>query len=337
MIEPAAEADVPKAEDFAAFNGVVEGFLLARCLSAVADLNVADALGETPQSAAELARKVGANPDILGRVMRFVAACGVFENANGVFRHNGASRLLRSGHPMSVRDQLGLLTDAWPLFGALDHALLTGRPAAEKAVGGNYWEYLAAHPKIGARFDAGMASKATRQIASLMPIYDFSPFAKIADIGGGRGHFIRAILAAYPRHKGVLFDLPQVIDALDEPADARLELCAGDFFKDAPPAANAYLLMNVIHDWSDAESIAILGNLREHAAPATKLLLVEAPLPEIDGPHPALMGDILMMVYATGRERKQSEYEALLEASRWRLDRVVKAESGIAILEASTA
>ena len=182
-----------------------------------------------------------------------------------------------------------------------------------------------------------MTSKALGQIAGLMPVYDFSGLRSIADVGGGRGHFIKAILAAYPKITGVLFDLPQVIDSLEKPADARLTLQAGDFFQDEVSPCDALLLMNVLHDWNDQECISILSNLRSQAKPVTKLLIAEAPLPEVDQPHPALVMDIVMMVYATGRERKLSEYRALLNASGWRLDHVVDSGTGMAMLESSPA
>ena len=168
-----------------------------------------------------------------------------------------------------------------------------------------------------------------------MPAYDFSSFRSIADIGGGRGHFIKAILAAYPKMTGVLFDLPQVIAKLDSQPDPRLKVVAGDFFKDEMPSCDAWLMMSVIHDWSDDESIAILRNLRRYAKPATKLLLAEGPLPEADGPSPNLFMDIMMMAYATGRERKVSEYKELLTASGWKLERVVPTQGAAAILEST--
>jgi hypothetical protein len=330
------ETEQPGLQDLGFLFDVLVGGVLARCVAAIAELRVADALGDRPRTAAELAPEVGANAAMLARAMRFAAAHGIFSNSDGRFQHNARSRLLRADHPMSMAATMRLMTDAWSLLGALDYTLRTGRPAAEEAVGGSYWSYLATHNEVARRFDEGMSSKALGQIASLMPVYDFSDFRSIADVGGGRGQFIKAILAAYPNVTGVLFDLPQVIDSLPEPSDGRLKLQAGDFFKDDVSPCDAFLLMNVLHDWNDEECVSLLCNLRRRAAPTTKLLIAEAPLPEIDGPHPALMMDMFMMVYATGRERKRSEYDSLFHSSGWRLDRVAAAPGGMAILESST-
>src|SRR5207245_479447 len=107
-------------------------------------------------------------------------------------------------------------------------------------------------------FNAAMAAKARGQIAGIITAYDFSPFGVVGDIGGGGGHLLRAVLAAAPATCGVLFDLPQVIAEAAALASDRLTLQAGDFFRDALPRCDAYLLMEIIHDWDDAEAVEIL-------------------------------------------------------------------------------
>jgi hypothetical protein len=53
-------------------------YALPRCLHVVADLGVADMLDEIPRTAADLAAAVKADPDALGRVLRLLAAHGIF-------------------------------------------------------------------------------------------------------------------------------------------------------------------------------------------------------------------------------------------------------------------
>ena len=48
-------------------------------------------------------------------------------------------------------------------------------------------------------------------IASVIPGYDFSPYATIVDVGGGQGRMLAAILGARPHSRGILFDLPHVV------------------------------------------------------------------------------------------------------------------------------
>jgi hypothetical protein len=123
-----------------------------------------------------------------------------------------------------------------------------------------------------------MTAKAILDVNAVIAAYDFAHWGQIADIGGGRGHLLRAILKAAPGAERLLFDLPMVIDTLDQP---RLTLQAGDFFVDALPSADAYILMEVLHDWPDKQCGAILSAIRQ-AAPDNNatVLVVEDLMPE---------------------------------------------------------
>lgn len=263
---------------------IAGGYWLPRCLHVVAELGVADVLDETPRTAAELAASVGAHPGALGRVLRLLCAYGVFEFQGDEFRHSPASRLLRTDHPQSMRAfvrMLGLPIN-WAVCGALEHSVRTGLPAAAKVLPGGYWAYFAEHPEENGIFNAAMAGKAQGQVAGVIAAYNFSGFGLVGDIGGGRGHLLRAVLDATPSAKGVLFDLPHVIEEVAGAASERLALQAGDFFRDTLPTCDAYLMMEVIHDWGDEEAVAILKAIRRAARSHAKFLLIEQLVP----PHP---------------------------------------------------
>lgn len=309
-------------------------YALPRCLHAVADLGVADALDETPRTAAELAGSVGANADALGRMLRLLAANGVFEQRGDRFGHSPASRLLRTDHPQSMRAlarMFGLPVN-WATYGAMDHTARTGRPAAEKVLPGGFWAYFADHPDEAAIFDAAMVGKAHGQIAAVVGAYDFSRFGAIGDIGGGRGHLLRAVLASAPAAKGVLFDLPPVVAQAGEGSD-RLRLQGGDFFQDDLPSCDAYLVMEVIHDWGDAESVAILRAIRKAAPPDARVLVIEAIVPASPGPHWSKTLDIHMLTLLGGRQRTRREYEDLFRRAGLLLEREIDTGADISILE----
>jgi hypothetical protein len=318
---------------------IAGGYCVPRCLHIVADFGVADALDETPRSAAELAEAVGAHPDALGRALRLLAAHGVFEAHGDTFRHSPASRLLRSEHPHSLRAfarMIGLPIN-WSIYGALDHTLRTGQPAAEKVLPGGLWVYYAEHPKEAAIFNAAMAAKAHGQVAGVIAAYDFSSFKRIGDIGGGRGHLLQAILDCAPAAKGVLFDLPHVIAEASDLASERLSLQAGDFFVDALPVCDAYVLMEIIHDWGDEQALAILQAVRRAAPPHARLLVIEQMVPNHPGPHWSKMVDIHMLTLIGGRQRTCQEYTALFERAGFCFEREIDTGADISILEAAAA
>ena len=331
---------VAEANPFDTLQQMAAGYCLPRCLHMVANLGVADALEETPQTASDLAASVGAHPDALGRVLRLLAAHGVFEMQGGeTFRHTPASRLLRSDHPQSMlafARMLGLPI-IWSSFGAMEHSVRTGLPAAAEVFPGGFWEYLAQHPEEGRVFNAAMVAKAQGAVAGILASYDFSGFELIGDIGGGSGHLLRAVLDTAPTAKGVLFDLPHVIEEAAGMASERLTLQAGDFFRDALPSCDAYLLMEIIHDWADEESVAILQAVRRAAPSHAKVLLIERIVPDDPGPDWSKMLDIHMLALFGGHQRTRQEYEALLTKSGFVLLRDIDTRAGISILEAGAA
>jgi hypothetical protein len=133
--------------------------------------------------------------------------------------------------------------------------------------------------------------------------------------------------------QGILLDLPQVVTGIA--GAPRLEIRGGDFFGEELPPCDAYFLMNVIHDWDDKASIAILKNVRRQSPPGSKLLLAEGLLAEDPVLSVPTMNNVYMMAYAGGRERTEAQYVALLDAAGWRLTRIVPSQGPLAILEAA--
>ena len=146
----------------------------------------------------------------LSRVLRALSAYKIFEASDGGWKHTPASRLLRSDHPQSMRSFVRMIGFPiyWEIFKSLEHTVRTGLSAGEKVVAGGVWNYLAENPEENRIFNEAMVGKAHAQIAGIINAYDFSGFKSIADIGGGHGHLLRAVLAAAPGTRGVLFDQP---------------------------------------------------------------------------------------------------------------------------------
>ncbi|MBA3338758.1 MAG: hypothetical protein H0T54_03250 [Geodermatophilaceae bacterium] len=217
----------------------------ARCIHVIADLGVADRIDDSPAATDELAAACGVDADALGRVMNLLAAHGVFDYRDGKFGHTESSRLLRSDHPMTMRPFLQMmgLPIIWGSITELGHAVRTGRPSLDLESQG-IWAHLQAHPSEGEIFGRAMTAKAGAEGAAVVDAFDFQQYRTIADIGGGRGHLLRAVLEAAPDSDGILFDLLEVVDSLDV-EHPRMRTTAGDFFKDALPTADAYMLMEV--------------------------------------------------------------------------------------------
>lgn len=316
---------------------IAGGYCLPRCLHVVADLGVADALDETPQTAVALAAVIGVDADALGRVLRLLAAHDVFAVQGDTFCHTAASRLLRTDHPHSLRSFARMfgLPSWWAIYGALDQAVRTGLPSTEKVLSSGFYGYFAKHPEESAIFNAAMAAKARDHVTGILAAYDFAAFQMIGDIGGGRGHLLRAVLDVAPHAQGVLFDLPHVVAEAAHLASPRLTIQAGDFFKGSLPVCDAYLVMEVIHAWGDREALAILQAIRRVAPVNAKLLIIEQLIPDDPGPHWAKMLDIHMLTLLGGLQRTRQQYTALLEQAGFAFAREIDTGTDVAILEAT--
>ncbi|MDP8995337.1 MAG: acetylserotonin O-methyltransferase [Pseudomonadota bacterium] len=311
------------------------GYCVARALHVAADLGIADCIGEQPAGIAEVARSVGVDADSLGRILRLLSAHGIFSVTGGDVSHNEVSRTLRSDDPKSTRDLARMfgLPFFWETFAALDHTVRTGRPAVEKVHPQGLWAWLSERPDASAVFNRAMIGKSSGQVAGVVACYDFSRFGTIADVGGGRGHLLQAILEKWPSTSGVLFEQPHVVAEVNDITSDRLTLRGGDFFVDELPVCDAHILMEVIHDWADEEALRILQAVRDAAPAGSRLLLVEQLMPETPGPHWVKMLDLHMMALFAARQRSAEEYDRLVEQCGFKRLREIDTPAGITILE----
>ena len=314
---------------------LTNNLIASRSLHVVAELGVADHIGEETVSVKQLASACAADPDGLDRVLHLLSAYGIFERHADGYRHTEASRLLRSDHPMSMRafPRMMGMPVILASFDQLEHSVRTGSPSIELVAGEGLWPYLVDHPEEARIFGQAMTGKAAADTAAVLGAYDFGRFDTIADIGGGRGHLLRAVLDAVPTAEGILFDLPDVVRTLDIGRD-RLTARAGDFFVDPQPTADAYILMEVIHDWPDAEAAAIFTAVRRAASPGARVLVIENVLGDTESDPRGHTLDVIMLAVTGGRERTGSQLGGLLEAAGFADSTVIDTAGPLRIVEA---
>jgi SAM-dependent methyltransferase len=328
---------------FALFK-MVTGYYVSRAIHVVAKLGIADHLSEGPRRVDDLAVATGTHAPSLKRVLRLLASVGVFtEEADSRFALTPMGACLRAGVPGSMRAAAllfgGVTQQAW---GDLQRSVETGEPAFRRVFGMDSFDYMAQYPDEAANFDAAMADF-TKQIATaVVAAYDFSPFRRIVDVGGGNGALLAGILKANPSLAGVLFDLPQVADRAIAPmrelglAD-RCEIVVGDFFKAVPGGGDAYLLKHVIHDWNDDRAAEILRNCRRAMGAEAKLLILEGVYPpridQSDESRGAAANDVNMLVCTGGRQRSEAEFRNLYETAGFSLTRILPSQTPVKVIE----
>ncbi len=322
-------------------NQIVNGALLTRALCTVADLGVADHIEPGgSRSAAYLAKATGADERSLYRVLRCLASHGVFrETAAGEFDHTALSDALRSRATGSFRAGAQMFHRVFAGFDGLDHAVRTGEPGFVKLFGKPVFDYIMEHPELGPVFDAGMTCFHGFETAAMLQAYDFGSVEVLADIGGGNGSLIAAVLQRYPRMRGMLFDLGHVTARAQESlkrqdvAD-RCRVVEGNFFEAVPPGADAYLLRHILHDWTHDQCLQILRHCRRVIPQHGRLLIVECVVPVGNDPSPAKDFDLLMMTFPGGMERTESEFRALFRQAGFELTSITPTSTMVSVLEA---
>ena len=323
---------------------MVTGYYVSRAIYVVAKLGIADHLSEGPGRVDDLAAATGTHAPSLKRVLRLLASAGLLtEEADGRFALTPTGACLRAGVPGSMRAAAllfgGITQQAW---GDLLRCVETGEPAFRRVFGMDPFDYMAQHPDEAANFDAAMADFTKHIATEVVAAYDFSPFRRIVDVGGGNGALLAGILKANPALAGVLFDLPQVADraiaTMRELGLAdRCEIVGGDFFEAVPAACDAYLLKHVIHDWNDHDAVEILRTCRRAMGAEAKLLILEGVYPpridQSDESRGAAANDVNMLVCTGGRQRSEAEFRNLDEAAGFRLTRILPTQTPVKVIE----
>ncbi|WP_165975558.1 methyltransferase [Actinomadura rubrisoli] len=296
------------------------GYMPAQMLHVAAELGLADALHGEPRSSAELAKETGAHAPSLLRLLRALAVLGVVEQRErDLFALTAEGARLRSDAPDSIRSLIRLFCgpDVWRTWGDMAETLRTGEYAWLRVTGKTPFEFFDTNEELSVTFNRAMAEH-TRDVApALIGAHDFRRHRTVADLGGGDGTLIAAILRAAPGARGILYDLPAGLAAapktLRDLAD-RCDIVPGDFFESVPEGADAYVLKSVLHDWDDEKAATILRTCRAAMRPDARVLVLEQIVPEMVAPDTmgTLMNDLNMLVSTGGRERTEEEFRALL-------------------------
>ena len=318
-------------------------FRVSQAIYAVTELGIADQLGDGPRAVTDLARATGAHAPSLYRVLRLLASEGVFtETLDGRFALTPPAEYLRREVPGSQRPvvRYNASEPSWLAWGKLLHSVRTGEPSFPQVHGQELFAYLRAHPEDEARFGEVMTAFTAPVTQAVAAAYDFGPFRRVVDIGGGQGALIIGLLQEYPHLHGVVFDQSAVAElaqvAIEQAGlGQRAEAVGGDFFTEVPAGGDLYLLKWVLHDWDDAACRTILQHCRRVMPAEGRLLVVEALIPPGNKPSLTKSLDVTMLVMSEGgRERTSAEYEALLAAGGFRLAQAIPALDELHMLEA---
>jgi hypothetical protein len=317
-------------------------YIVSRCIHAVAELSVADCIGEVPENVEKLARECGVEARPLRRVLRLLASHGVFREVSaGVFGHTPLSETLRASHPRSMRGWAQMT--GGPIFASftgLLESLKTGAPAFPIVHGASPYQYFSTHSLDRAAFAEAMGDWNRQLAESLLSLREFAGTRLLVDVGGSFGYLLADILSRCPATKGVLLDLPQIAAGARERLLAlglqdRCQAVGGDFFEEVPPNGDVYMMSWILHNWGDEDCVRILRSCRRAMAPAGRLLTIDHVIQPGNEYDFGRTSDLAMLVAFGGQERTEEEFRDLLARGGFRLLSVTPLSVPVSLLESA--
>jgi ubiquinone/menaquinone biosynthesis C-methylase UbiE len=321
-------------------NQILFGFVLTKAIHAAAKLNFADIISARgPMTSAELAKQSGADEESVSRLLRALASAGIFSiDDNGKYSMTPLAEPLKDDNPESIKAMALVLGDVfYKAYDELLFSVKTGENGFKKALGVPVFQYLTDNAETGKHFDRMMTDIHGGETQPMMENYDFSAFDTVVDIGGGNGEVISAILNKHAAVRGILFDLPEVIDRARNNVSAsgltdRCQLVSGNFFDSVVKGGDAYIMRHILHDWNDNDAITILTNCRKSMNAGGKVLVVEAVIQEGNEPSPFKLLDLTMLLIG-GKERTQSQFENIFSKAGLKLNRIVPFQHDLSVVE----
>jgi O-methyltransferase domain len=316
---------------------------ISQSIHAAAKLGIADLLADGPKTVDELARATECDAGLLHRVLRAIAAVGVFaEQSDGRIALTPLAEYLRSDVPGTMR-HMAIMTGEefmWRPYGHLVHALRTGEQPFEHVYGERVFDYMERHPQLESVFNNAMTAFTEESAEEIAADLDLTSSRVVADLGGGHGHLVASLLRANPALEGILFDRPHVVEGAGDVlrrlgVEDRIARVGGDFFREVPRGADTYVLRTCLHDWSDDESERILRNVRAalDGRPDGRLVILEAVVSTGNEWDFGKLMDIEMLVNVGGRERTEDEWRRLLERSGFELTGVEPTMPPLSIID----
>lgn len=303
---------------------LVFGAACAAAVRAAARLGVADALGDSPATAEQLATAVDAEPKSLRRLLRTLSCYGIFvETEDGTFAHTDMSLMLREDDPNSLRYIALWCTepwtwDAWP---RLDEAVRSGGSVFHELYGKGFFEYLHQDAHESAQvFNRAMTTSSRQSALEVAELLDLTGISVVADIGGGQGHVLASLLEKHPAVRGTLLDLPDVVAKADPRlreggslAD-RVRIVPGDCRQDIPVEADLYIIKNIL-EWDDESTRRTLGNIVAAARPGARVVVIENLVDDTPSMKFTTAMDLLLLLNVGGaKHTKQSLVERVTKA-----------------------
>jgi hypothetical protein len=242
----------------------------SKALLTAVELGLFTTLAGGPCTAKELTNQLGLQPRGTTDWLDALVSLGMLERTVDEYANTPTSDLFLDRAKSSYLGGMLQMANArlYPLWGSLTDALRTGRPQSAAQAGQDFFAALyedQASLKEFLHAMTGLSMGAAQAIAQNFP---WDRYNTIIDIGTAEGCVPVQLALRHPHLTGGGFDLPAVRPAFDDYVAAnrltdRLRFYPGDFFADALPRADAFVMGHILHDWSLDEKLILLHKAYE--------------------------------------------------------------------------
>lgn len=324
---------------------MIGGSWKTQAICVAARLGIADHLAGGPLTCSELAAKTNTHAPSLRRLLRALTTINICrELENESFEMTEMGERLGATAPGSLKFWAVWWGEyLWPVWGNLAYSIRTGKSARSLLTKQEGFDHLDQNAEAADAFNRAMQELTRLATTDILDAYDFSGFKRVADIGGGYGQLLLAILTACPQTEGVLFDLPHALQGAkrlfgEAGVAGRCEFVEGNFLDRVVPGCDAYILKSVLHNWDDEKGRLILENCRKVMDPRGRLLIVDRILPRRFATSPtdqaAARSDLNMLAALASRERTLAEFERLLISAGFDVLKFVQTGEAYSVIEA---
>jgi ubiquinone/menaquinone biosynthesis C-methylase UbiE/predicted transcriptional regulator len=324
---------------------MAQQFWIAKSIGVACELNVAEIIGKETKLVDDIAKEANVDSKSLYRLLRALANEGVFkeEKAKRFSNTKKSASLISSEYSMKYMIQHQLNTDNWAALNELKYSVTTGKSAVRKLFGEGIFEHIGKDTEKNDLYNKAMINTSEITGEAILGAYDFSGIQRLVDVGGGQGRLLAGIMRKYPQMKGVLLDMPHVVEGAEslfenQGISNNLEIMAGSFFDIMPADCDGYILKNILHNFDDEKSVEILKKIRNAISPKGRLIIIEMIIPKFNKSSYAKLFDLQMLLGSDGsKERTEEEYEDVFNKAGFELSRIVDLVSPFSVIEARVA
>lgn len=295
------------------------GHVEARVVQTALEIEVFEALKNSPHSAAAVAEELKLEPQATTLLFNALAAMKLLDKHEELFSLSpGAAKYLVKDSPQYLGGMIKFESSLWQAWERLPQAIRTGRPVRPP----NMYQD---DPAETATFIDAMDSlvKARGDADVLAGALDWREVSELLDIGSGPATYPIELCRRFPNLRAAVFDLPATLKITERYVGAagmseRISLFAGDYRQDPIPGSyDVILLSNIVHGENEERNAALIKKLARHLRQRGRLVVKDHILDEsrANPPVGAIFSLLMLLTTDGGRCYSFGEIAAWMTAA----------------------